>query len=142
MTGNSLFSKFVVLWYVVSFPGNLRQLGGLGMTVDFAAVQWSRRMAEALEGLRGLEAEDLRRLGPLIEGMVNLTEGGIQLSDQQLTVILQNMFNKHLTQIQVDKGGVVVEFTGGGFEYERFLVRADGRVPNSRYQAKRVEREA
>jgi len=112
------------------------------MNVDFAAVQWSRRMAEALKGLRGLEADDLKRLAPLIEGMVNLTEGGIQLSDQQLMVILQNMVNKHLTQIQVDKGGVVVEFTGGGFEYERFLVRADGRVPNSRYQAKRVEREA
>jgi hypothetical protein len=112
------------------------------MNVDFAAVQWSRRMAEALKGLRGLEADDLKRLAPLIEGMVNLTEGGIQLSDQQLMVILQNMVNKHLTQIQVDKGGVVVEFTGGGFEHERFLVRADGRVPNSRYQAKRVEREA
>jgi hypothetical protein len=73
--------------------------------------------------------------------MVGLAGEGIQLSDQQLTVILQNMFGKGLTQIQADKVGVVVEFTGGGFEYERFLVRADGRVPNSRYEAERVKRE-
>ncbi len=53
-----------------------------------------------------------------------------------MTVILQNLYNKTLTQIHADKGGVVVEFTGGGYEYERFLVRTDGRVPNSRYEAK------
>ena len=57
-------------------------------------------------------------------------------------VILQNMFSKGLTRIQVDKGGVVVEFTGEGGEYERFLVRANGRVPNSRYEAVRVKRDA
>jgi hypothetical protein len=72
--------------------------------------------------------------------MLSLAEREIQLSDQQLTVILQNMFNKNLTQIRADKGGVVAEFTGGGFEYERFLVRADGRVPNSRYEAEPVKR--
>jgi hypothetical protein len=72
--------------------------------------------------------------------MVSLAEEEIQLSDQQSTVILQNMFNKDLTQIRADKGGVVAEFTGGGFEYERFLVRADGRVPNSRYEAESVKR--
>ncbi len=64
----------------------------------------------------------------------------MQLSDQQMTVILQNLYDKTLTQIQADKGGVVVEFTGGGYEYERFLVRTDGRVPNSRYEAKAVKR--
>jgi len=112
------------------------------MTVDFAAVQWARRMAEALGPLQALEPDELSRLVPLLEGMVSLAhQGGVQLSDQQMTVILQNLFNKTLTQIQVDKGGVVVEFTGGGFEYERFLIRADGRVPNSRYEAKAVKRE-
>lgn len=110
------------------------------MSVDFAAVQWARRMTEALGGLRNLEPGDLSRLGPLINGMVNLAEQEVRLSEQQLTVILQNMFNKTLTRLQADKGGVVVEFTGGGFEHERFLVRADGRVPNSRYEAKAVKR--
>ncbi|UCC85527.1 MAG: hypothetical protein JSV81_11725 [Anaerolineales bacterium] len=106
------------------------------MSLDFAAVQWARRMTEVLGSLRALKAGDLSRLVPLIEGMASLADQGAELSDQQLTVILQNMFNKTLTQIHADKGGVLVEFRGGGFEYERFLIRADGRVPNSRYEAK------
>ena len=106
------------------------------MTVDFAAVQWARRTAEALGPLGALEPDELSKLAPLLEGMVSLAEKGMQLSDQQMTVILQNLYNKTLTHIQADKGGVVVEFTGGGYEYERFLVRTDGRVPNSRYEAK------
>jgi hypothetical protein len=36
------------------------------------------------------------------------------------------------------KGGILVEFTGGGFEYERFLIRTDGKVPNSRYETKKI----
>jgi hypothetical protein len=111
------------------------------MNLDFATVQWARRMAQVLEPLRDLEAEHLIRLAPLIEGMVSLSDQGIRLSDQQLTVILQNMVEKTLTKIQADKGGVLVEFRGGGLEYERFLVRSDGRVPNSRYQAKSMKRE-
>jgi len=107
------------------------------MGVDFAAVQWARRMAEALAPLRILSAGELGRLAPLIQGMADLAERGAQCSDQQLGVILQHMFSKTLTRIEADKGGVLVEFTGGGFDYERFLIREDGRVPNSRYEAKR-----
>ena len=106
------------------------------MAVDFAAVQWSRRMAEALRPLRNLSAEDLGRLVPLIQGMGDLPQE-VTLTDEQMAVILQAMFAKRLTQLQPDKGGVLVEFTGTGFEYERFLVRPDGRVPNSRYEAKK-----
>jgi hypothetical protein len=109
------------------------------MTVDFAAVQWARRIAEVLGPLGALEPDELGKLIPLLEGMVRLAEDGMQLSDQQMTLILQNLYNKTLTQIEADKGGVVVEFTGGGYEYERFLVRADGRVPNSRYEAMAVK---
>jgi len=111
------------------------------MTVDFAAVQWARRIAEVLAPLGALEPDELGKLAPLLEGIVSLAGDGMQLSDQQITVILQNLYDKTLTQVQADKGGVVVEFTGGGYEYERFLVRADGRVPNSRYAAKAVKRE-
>jgi hypothetical protein len=110
------------------------------MSVDFAAVQWARRMTEVLGAVRNLEPGELGRLVPLVSGMANLAEQGVPLSDPQLTVILQNMFNKTLARLQADKGGVVVEFTGGGFEYERFLIRADGRVPNSRYEAKTAGR--
>jgi hypothetical protein len=111
------------------------------MAADFAAVIWARRMSEALGGLRYLGADDLGRLVPLIEGMRSIAEQEIQLSDQQIAVILQNLYNKTLSRIEVDKGGVLVQFSGGGFEYERFLVRADGRVPNSRYEAKPLKRD-
>jgi hypothetical protein len=99
-------------------------------------------MADALEPLRVLEPGELSRLAPLLEGLVSLAEAEIQLSEQQATVILQNMYDKTLIQIRADKGGIVIEFTGGGFEYERFLVRADGRVPNNRYEAETVKRDA
>ena len=106
------------------------------MAVDFNAVMWARHAAKALEPLRSLEASDLGRLIPLVQAISDLAEAGIRLSDQQLAVILQNMYGKNLVQVQADKGGILAEFTGGGFEYERFLVRSDGRVPNSRYEAK------
>jgi len=111
------------------------------MSVDFAAVQWARRMAEALGPLGALEPGELSRLAPLLKGMISIADQGVHLSEQQLAVILQNMFNKTLKHVRTDKGGVLVEFTGGGFEYERFLVRADGRVPNSRYEAAPVKRQ-
>jgi hypothetical protein len=107
------------------------------MSLDFAAVQWARQMSELLKPLRELEGDDLKRLAPLIEGMSQLAEEGVRLSDQQLTVILQNMLTKTLTSLRADKGGVTAEFSGGGFAYERFLIRQDGRVPNSRYEAKK-----
>jgi hypothetical protein len=111
------------------------------MSIDFAAVQWARRMSEALGPLGALEPGDLVRLAPLLEAMISIADQGGQLSEQQLAVLLQNMFGKSLTQVRADKGGVLVEFTGGGFEYERFLIRADGRVPNSRYQAAPAKRQ-
>jgi hypothetical protein len=111
------------------------------MAVDFAAVMWARRMSEALEGLRRLGADDLGRLLPLIQGVAEMAKQGTQLSDAQLTVILQHLSHKTLMRIEADKGGVLVEFSGESFEYERFLVRADGRVPNNRYEARRVMRD-
>jgi hypothetical protein len=106
------------------------------MPADFSAVMWARRMTEVLDALRSLEVDDLSRLVPLVEGMAALAKQGERLSDQQLRVILENMYDKILTQVQTDRGGVVVEFTGGDFEYERFLIRADGRVPNNRYEGR------
>jgi hypothetical protein len=70
------------------------------MAVDFATVQWSRRMAEALRPLRSLSAEDLRRLVPLIQGMGELPQD-TALTDEQMAVILQTMFAKRLTQLLI-----------------------------------------
>jgi hypothetical protein len=47
------------------------------------------------------------------------------------------LHTKNLVKLEIHKGGVFVEFTGGGFAYERFLIRADGKVPNNRYESKK-----
>jgi len=107
--------------------------------VDFAAVQWSRKMTAAVQNLTALAPADLRKLGNFLDKLANFSEAGGELSEQQLQVILQNLHTKELVRLETHKGGAFVEFSGGGFEYERFLVRDDGKVPNSRYEAKKVE---
>jgi hypothetical protein len=107
--------------------------------VDFAAVQWSRKMTAAVQNLTALAPADLRKLGNFLDKLANFSEAEGELSEQQLQVILQNLHTKELVRLETHKGGALVEFSGGGFEYERFLVRDDGKVPNSRYEAKKVE---
>lgn len=107
--------------------------------VDFATVQWSRKMTAAVQNLTALDPADLRKLGNFLDKLVNFSEAGGELSEQQLQVILQNLHTKELVRLEAHKGGALVEFSGGGFEYERFLVRDDGKVPNNRYEAKKVE---
>ena len=107
------------------------------ISIDFAPVQWSRKMTAAVQSLSGLLPGDLRQLAVLLEKLADLHEQETELSEQQLQVILQNLYTKDLVRLEPHKGGVFVEFSGGGFEYERFLVRADGKVPNNRYEAKK-----
>ena len=107
--------------------------------VDFAAVQWSRKMTAAVQNLTALAPADLRKLGNFLDKLANFSEAGGELSEQQLQVILQSLHTKELVRLETHRGGAFVEFSGGGFEYERFLVRDDGKVPNSRYEAKKVE---
>lgn len=107
------------------------------VSIDFAAVQWSRKMTAALQSVGGLPPGDLRQLAGFLDKLADLHEQKIELSEQQLQVILQNLYSKDLVRLEPHKGGVYVEFSGGGFEYERFLVRADGKVPNNRYEAKK-----
>jgi len=107
--------------------------------VDFATVQWSRKMTAAVQNLTALAPADLRKLGNFLDKLANFSEAGGELSEQQLQVILQNLHAKELVRLETHKGGALVEFSGGGFEYERFLVRDDGKMPNSRYEAKKVE---
>jgi len=107
--------------------------------VDFATVQWSRKMTAAMQNLAALAPADLRKLGNFLDKLANFSEAGGELSEQQLQVILQSLHTKELVRLETHKGGAFVEFSGGGFEYERFLVRDDGKVPNSRYEAKKVE---
>ncbi len=105
---------------------------------DFASVQWGRKMTALAQQFAGVSPDDLRKFSIFLDKLASLRENEGELSEQQLAVILQHMRLKELVKLKPHKGGVMVEFTGGGFEYERFLVRADGRMPNSRYESKKV----
>ena len=106
--------------------------------VDFPTLQWARKMSALAQNFTGLAPADLRKLGHFLDKLAGLREQEGELSDQQLQVIMQGLRSKELVKLELHKGGVLVEFSGGGFEYERFLVRADGKVPNSRYETKKT----
>ena len=106
---------------------------------DFAGVQYGRKMSALAENFIGISPDDLRKFSAFLTHLADLRENKRELSNAQLTVIMQNLRTKTLVKLEAAKGGVLVEFTGGGFEYERFLLRDDGRMPNSRYEAKKTD---
>ena len=106
---------------------------------DFATVQWAREMTVLLQNFASLSPADLRKLGGFLERWAEFRQNGGELAEPQLQVIMQALHTKDLVKLETDKGGVLVEFTGGGFAYECFLIRADGKVPNSRYAAQKSE---
>ena len=106
--------------------------------IDFATVRWSRQMTVAIQSLAGFSPADLRKLSNFLERLADFRQDQGELSEQQLQVILQGLHTKELVRLETHKGGAWVEFTGAGFAYERFLVRADGRVPNNRYEAQKA----
>ncbi len=107
--------------------------------VDFPTVQWARKMGALAQHFAGVAPADLRKLSNFLDKLAGVREQGGELSEQQVQVILQGLRSKELVKLELEKGGVLVEFSGGGFEYERFLIRADGKVPNSRYETKKSE---
>lgn len=106
--------------------------------IDFATVQWSRKMSAAVQPLVNLAVSDIQKLSKFLDKLAGYRADEGELSEQQLQVILQNLHTKELVRLETHKGGAFVEFTGGGFEYERFLIRDDGRVPNNRYESKKA----
>ena len=110
-----------------------------GGPVDFATVQWARKGTAALEPMLALSAEELTKLAGLLEQLAALKAAGATPTTAQLTVLLQNLHTKTLDSLEVVKGGLQVQFSGGGVDYERFLLREDGRMPNNKYQSKRTE---
>jgi hypothetical protein len=105
--------------------------------VDFPTLQWARKMSALAQNFAGLSPADLRKLSSFLDKLAGLREQEGELSEQQVQVIMQGLRSKDLVRLSLQKGGIFVEFSGGGFEYERFLVRTDGKVPNSRYETKR-----
>jgi hypothetical protein len=109
------------------------------LQVDFAAVQWSRKMTTLAQHFDNLSPADLRKFSHFLAKLAGLRQSGGELSEQQLQVIMQSLHSKELVKLEMGKGGVLVEFTGGGLAYERFLIRADGKVPNNRYESKKAD---
>ncbi len=106
--------------------------------VDFTTVQWARKMVALSQNFAGLSSADLRKLSNFLDKLADFRQNEAELSEQQLQVIMQGLHTKTLVRLETHKGGAYVEFTGGGFEYERFLVRPDGKIPNNRYEAKKA----
>lgn len=106
--------------------------------IDFATVQWARRRSAELEPLLALSAEEMERLGQLILALAPIKAAGGNPTDQQLTILLQHLHSKRLDSLEGVRGGLQVQFSGGGYEYERFLLRDDGRIPNHKYESKKA----
>lgn len=104
--------------------------------IDFASVQWARKIADSLTLFGELPADDLKKLGQLMQELSHLKAEGHVPTPAQMTVILQYLHTKNLDLLEAVKGGLMVHFSGGGLEYERFLLRADGRIPNHKYESK------
>lgn len=106
--------------------------------VDFPTVQWARKMSALAQNFAGLAPADLRKLSNFLDKLADLRQQEGELTEQQSQVIMQGLRSKELVKLELAKGGVSVEFSGGGFEYERFLLRADGKVPNNRFETKKA----
>jgi hypothetical protein len=105
--------------------------------IDFATVQWARKMTTLAQNFTQLTPTDLNKFSHFLEKLADFRQHEGELSTQQLQVIMQALHTKELVKLKTTKGGALVEFTGGGFEYERFLIRSDGKVPNNRYENKK-----
>ena len=106
--------------------------------IDFAAVQWARRRSTDLEPILALSAPDLQKIADFLEQLAALKTTEVTPTPAQMTVLLQYLHTKNLESLEAAKGGLTVRFSGAGFEYECFLLRADGRMPNNKYQSKRA----
>ena len=107
--------------------------------VDFPTVQWARKMGTIIQQIEGLSPPDLQKLGDFLRKLADYKANEGALSAQQLQVMMQSLhLRDELVRLEKQKGGAYVEFKGGGLEYERYLVREDGKVPNNRYETKKA----
>jgi hypothetical protein len=112
--------------------------GTMAAPLDFKTVQWARKMTALAQNFAGFSPADLHKLSGFLDKLAAFRAGEGELTEAQLQVIMQNLHTKELVKFVAEKGGVYVEFSGGGFEYEHFLIRADGKIPNFRYESKKA----
>lgn len=106
--------------------------------MDFATLQWARKWSANFAPFLNLKADELDKLARLLAELSRLQAQNTPPTEAQLQVILQRLHTKRLDLLEAVKGGLMVHFSGGGFEYERFLIRDDGRIPNHKYEGKRI----
>ncbi len=107
--------------------------------INFASVQWAKKITTTLQPLNDLSSDDLKKLGQLLTELAHLRAEGTIPTTAQMTVILQNLHTKNLDLLEAVKGGLMVHFSGGGFVFERFLLREDGRIPNHKYESQKEQ---
>lgn len=107
--------------------------------VDFNTVQWARKKTASLQPFLSGSAEDLEKMAQLLSKLAPLKSEGVVPTEAQMNVILQNLYTKNLDKLEAVKGGMMVYFSGGGFEFEQFLLKNDGRVPNHKYLSKKIK---
>ncbi len=106
--------------------------------MDFAALQWAKKWSANLTPFLNLKPDELDKLSRLLAELSRLQAQNTPPTKAQLQIILQHLHTKQLDLLEAVKGGLMVHFSGGGFEYERFLIREDGRIPNHKYEGKRT----
>jgi len=106
-------------------------------TINFNSVQWAQKISATLQQLEDMSSDDLQKLGQLLTELAHLRAEGTTPSTAQMTIILQHLHTKNLDLLEAVKGGLMVHFNGGGFVFERFLVRGDGRIPNHKYESQK-----
>jgi len=110
----------------------------VGAPVDFNTVQWARKRSAELEPLLKLADHDLQKLAGLLEKLAQLKAAEVTPTPAQMTVLLQHLHSKTLDKLEAVRGGLMVQFCGGGYAYESFLLKEDGRIPNHKYQSRRA----
>lgn len=109
-----------------------------GLPIEFATVQWARKRSHELEALLSLSSNDMQKIAILLEKLAMLKSQDVTPTTAQMTVLLQNLHTKQLDSLEAVKGGIMVQFSGGGYNFERFLLKEDGRIPNHKYQSEKA----
>lgn len=106
--------------------------------LDYESVRWGRKAQNELGPLLERPATDLHKLATLLQELAALKAEDVTPTEAQMTVLLQYLHVRNLDSLKASKGGLMVELSGGGYEYERFLLREDGRMPNHKYESRKA----
>ena len=78
--------------------------------VDFATVQWARKMTALVQNFADLSPSDLRKLSNFLDKLADFRQNEGELSEQQLQVIMQALRTKTLVgqELEVLPAGLLL----------------------------------